>query len=68
MHTVTLKIQDHNYDYIMYLLKNLNHKDVEVIEHDLDYKAWDQSEIDAVGRLGLHSKSFVEDTEDYSKW
>ena len=68
MHTVTLKIQDNNYDHIMYLLKNLNHKDIEVIEQDLDYKVWNQYEIDTIGKIGLHSESFVEDGEDYSKW
>lgn len=24
--------------------------------------------IDSVGRVGLHSQSFVDDDEDYSKW
>jgi len=72
MHTVILKINDKIYDHIMYFLNNLNHNDVEIVnaipELELNYETWSQDEINNIGKMGLHSKSFVEDSEDYSKW
>ncbi len=32
------------------------------------YEAWDENELLQVGKIGLDSKSFVDDVEDYSKW
>ncbi|MCK9372270.1 MAG: hypothetical protein M0P91_03675 [Sulfuricurvum sp.] len=42
MHTITLKVQNTMYDHIMYLLKNLDKKEVEVIQ---DYQVPDQVNI-----------------------
>jgi len=33
-----------------------------------DYMAWQKVELENIGKIGLDSKSFIEDTEDYSKW
>jgi antitoxin YefM len=33
-----------------------------------DYMSWHPKELESIGKVGLHSKSFVEDDEDYSKW
>jgi antitoxin YefM len=33
-----------------------------------DYIPWHKKELENIGKIGLHSKSFVEDNEDYSKW
>ena len=33
-----------------------------------DYMSWDEKELDNIGKIGLDSKSFVEDKEDYTKW
>ena len=33
-----------------------------------DYMVWHKKELENIGKLGLHSQSFVEDSEDYSKW
>ena len=33
-----------------------------------DYTSWNTKELNSIGKIGLHSKSFVEDNEDYSKW
>jgi len=72
MHTVILKIQDTSYDHIMYLLNNLNHKDIEIVNTtaklELNYETWSQDEINNTGKMGLYSKSFAADSEDYSKW
>ncbi|MEA2092197.1 MAG: type II toxin-antitoxin system Phd/YefM family antitoxin [Campylobacterota bacterium] len=33
-----------------------------------DYMTWHKKELESIGKVGLHSKSFVDDNEDYSKW
>ena len=73
MHTITLNIQDNIYEHIMYLLKSLNPKDIEIIdskllEIDSNFDVWTKDEINNIGKIGFNSKSFVEDSEDYSKW
>ena len=35
---------------------------------ELDYDFWSGDELEQVGKIGLNSKSFVEDDEDYSTW
>jgi len=57
----------------MYLLKSLNPKDIEIIdskllEIDSNFDVWTKDEINNIGKIGFNSKSFVEDSEDYSKW
>ncbi len=76
MHTIKLNIQDNIYSHIMFLLKSLNPKDIEIINDELtsnnveniNYENWTQEEIANIGKIGLSSKSFIEDEEDYSKW
>jgi hypothetical protein len=48
-------------------------EEVEVIvlskkQTKLDYDFWQQNELEQIGKIGLNSKSFVEDDEDYSTW
>ncbi|MCT7606787.1 type II toxin-antitoxin system Phd/YefM family antitoxin [Aliarcobacter butzleri] len=33
-----------------------------------DYMSWHKKELENIGKIGLDSKSFIEDNEDYSKW
>jgi len=72
MHTVQLKIEDNIYQNIMFFLNNLNLEGLEVIEDikndALDYDSWSKEELQQIGKIGFHSQSFVEDSEDYSKW
>ena len=76
MHSIRLNVQDNIYNHIMFLLKNLNPKDIEIINDDIvlnatetiHYENWTQEEIANIGKIGMSSKSFVEDDEDYSKW
>ena len=76
MHTIKLNIQDSIYTQVMSMLKSLNPEDIEIIEDsqdltdnkDLDYGVWAENEIKNIGKIGLDSKSFVDDDEDYSKW
>ncbi|MFZ2725566.1 MAG: hypothetical protein WAX77_04915 [Methylococcaceae bacterium] len=49
-------------------------EEVEVIvlskkSHDeINYAFWDDTELKQIGKIGLHSESFVEDEEDYTTW
>ena len=33
-----------------------------------DHMSWDDKELANIGKIGHNSKSFVDDSEDYSKW
>ena len=33
-----------------------------------DYMTWYKKELENIGKIGFNSKSFVEDSEDYSQW
>ena len=73
MHTIRLNIQDNIYIHIMFLLKSLNPKDIEIINeesmsNDAKDENWNDTEISNIGKISFNSKSFVEDKEDYSKW
>ncbi len=72
MHTVQLKIEDNIYQNIMFFLNNLNLEGLEVIEDikndTIDYDSWSKEELQQIGKIGFHSQSFVEDSEDYSTW
>jgi len=76
MHSVKLNIEDNIYHHVMFLLKSLNPKDIEIINDKsiavdmkkINYENWTQEEISNIGKIGFCSKSFVDDEEDYSKW
>jgi len=76
MHTVKLKIQDNIYNHVMFLLQSLNPKDIEIVNSEcsfsntenINYGNWTQKEIEQIGKIGMSSKSFIDDNEDYSKW
>ncbi len=76
MHSIKLNIQDNIYNHIMFLLKSLNPKDIEIIDDELysnntqniNYEDWTQEEIANIGKIGFISKSFIDDKEDYSQW
>ncbi|RLA05992.1 MAG: hypothetical protein DRQ51_10720 [Gammaproteobacteria bacterium] len=36
--------------------------------HQDSWDSWGDEELKQVGKIGLHSQSFVDDSEDYSKW
>ena len=33
-----------------------------------DYMAWHKKELENIGKIGFDSKSFAEDSEDYTQW
>ena len=78
MHTIKLNVQDSIYEHIMFLLNGISSKSLEIIEDKqitlddkVSYEAWTTEElenIENIGKIGFNSKSFVNDSEDYSKW
>ena len=75
MHTVTLEIENNIYQNIMFLLNNLKLDGLKIKEENKDisdeglhYKDWSKDELKNIGKIGFDSKSFIEDSEDYSKW
>lgn len=76
MHTVQLKIQDSIYGHIMFLLNSLDGDKLKIVEDQIvvpdtilsSNNEWSEEELKNIGKIGLDSKSFVEDSEDYSKW
>jgi hypothetical protein len=62
-----VKIKNHRIDLL--LPKDFIYDEVEVIvlpKAEFDY--WNSEEVAQIGKIGLASKSFEEDDEDYSKW
>lgn len=51
MHIIKLKVHDSLYDHIMYVLKNLNNKEIEIIEESKPKKKNDDIVIQTAGLL-----------------
>jgi len=75
MHTIKLNVQDSIYEHIMFLLNSLNSKGLEIIEDKENkdtkvsyFEDWTKEELSDIGKIGFVSDSFVDDSEDYSKW
>jgi len=75
MHTIKLNVQDSIYSHIMFLLNNLNTKDLEIIEDKKSVSSeiaycedFTEEELNKIGKIGFVSDSFVDDREDYSQW
>lgn len=67
MHTITLKVQNTMYDHIMYLLKNLDKKEVEVIQ---DCQVPDQKNIKQQLKVLLSNTEidFFKSIDDPMQW
>ena len=56
------------------LPNDFNYEEVEVVilprtkSSDLFEFEWTQKELQEIGKVGMHSLSFVKDDEDYSQW
>ncbi|MFA7083375.1 MAG: hypothetical protein WC141_02450 [Arcobacteraceae bacterium] len=72
MHTIKLHVEDSIYENIMFLLKNLKLDGLTIKEEKfnepVDYEDWTKEELKNIGKIGFDSKSFIKDSEDYSKW
>ena len=70
MQTVEIKVEEQYIDNILTILKNLKEgmiKEIKVKESK-KFEEWSDKELEQIGKIGFVSKSFVEDSEDYSQW
>ena len=70
MQTVEIKVEEQYIDNILTILKNLKEgmiKEIKV-KDSTEFEEWSDKELEEIGKIGFISKSFVEDSEDYSKW
>ncbi len=64
MHTIKLNVQDSIYSHIMFLLQNLNTKELEIVEDKVVQKV-DNDKIDLVfDKINLDMKDFKFDREE----
>ena len=38
------------------------------VKDSKEFEDWTKKELEQIGKIGFVSKSFIEDSEDYSKW
>ena len=62
MHTIKLQIQDSIYDHVMFLLKNLNTKELKIIEDSVSKRKDDEVMV-----YSNHTASTIEDWYDESE-
>ena len=70
MQTVEIKVEEQYIDNILIILKNLKEgmiKEIKVKDNK-EFEEWSDKELEQIGKIGFVSKSFVEDSEDYSRW
>ncbi len=70
MQTLEIKVEEQYIDNILTILKNLKEgmiKEIKVKKSN-EFEEWSNKELEQIGKIGFVSKSFVEDSEDYSKW
>jgi hypothetical protein len=62
MHTIKLNVQDSIYSHVMFFLKNLNSKELEIIEDKATEDDWSylESEIDRGLNSGISAKTHQE--------
>ena len=67
MHIIKLQIQDSIYDHIMFLLKNLNTKELRIIEDSREYEKKSQNPDNEILAFSNHSANIVEEWLDESE-
>ena len=70
MQTVEIKVEEQYIDNILIILKNLKEGMIKKIKvkDNKEFEDWSDKELEQIGKIGFVSKSFVEDSEDYSRW
>ena len=65
MHSIKLNVQDSIYGHIMFLLKNLNTKELEIIEDKvIDQSIVEQEDILETRAFSNHAANLIEDWKD----
>ena len=70
MQTVEICVEEQYIDTVLDTLKRLKKGIIKgvVVKEPESYEAWNNKELEAIGKIGFVSKSFVEDDEDYNQW
>ena len=70
MQTVEIKVEEQYIDNILIILKNLKEGMIKeiIVKDNKEFEEWSDKELEQIGKIGFVSKSFVEDSEDYSRW
>ena len=64
-------IKVRNHQVTIDLPADFDYEEVEVIvmpHNKQENDCWSNEELDTIGKIGLHSRSFESDDEDYTKW
>ncbi len=64
MHTIKLEVQDSIYDHIMFLLKNLNTKELRIIEEHIQSNDPVVEDAMQTQAFSNHSANLIEDWKD----
>jgi hypothetical protein len=64
MHTIKLQVQDTMYEHIMFLLKNLNSKELKIIEDKTIESISIESDIAEIKAFSNHSANLIDDWKD----
>ena len=66
MHTIKLNVQDSIYDHIIFLLKNLNTRDLEIIE-DKTTESTEYTENSEISAFSNHSANLIDEWKENSE-
>ncbi len=64
MHTIKLQVQDSIYDHIIFLLKNLNTKELKIIEDRVSGRRKLIQEHDEIKAFSDHTANSIEEWQD----
>ncbi len=70
MQILEIKVEEEYIDNILTILKNLKEGMIKEIKlkESKELEGWSAKELKQIGKIGFVSKSFIEDSEDYSQW
>ncbi len=64
MHTIKLQVHDSIYDHIMFILKNLNTKELKIIEDSVSDRKKSPQEYSETRVFSNHTANIIEDWQD----
>ena len=67
MHTIKLQVEDNVYDHIMFFLKNLNKKELKIVEDKSIKKEEFVEDIADIQAFSNHSANLVDEWKDNSE-
>ncbi len=64
MHTIKLQVQDSIYDHIIFLLKNLNTKELKIVEDSISERKTPIQQNDEIRIFSNHTANIIEEWQD----